>query len=97
LTNNKVSTERMPIRPGEKYHESLISKDEIRNIFELEKDYVLFDKQMQNYDLKSKPYKKTSLINGYSSDKVELLTKEEIKEILINENLIPYQFISSKH
>jgi len=68
LTNNKVSTERMPIRPGEKYHESLISKDEIRNTFESEKDYVLFDKQMQNSDLESKTYKKTSLTNGYSSD-----------------------------
>ncbi len=96
LTNNKVSTERMPIRPGEKYHESLISKDEIRNTFESEKDYVLFDKQMQNSDLESKTYKKTSLTNGYSSDKVELLTKEEIKEILIDENLIPFQFISPK-
>lgn len=96
LTNSKVSTERIPIRPGEKYHESLIIKDEVRNTFESDKDYVVFDKQMENSDLKSKHYKKTSLTDGYSSDKVELFTKEELKEILIKENLVPSQFISHK-
>ncbi|TLX66526.1 MAG: SDR family NAD(P)-dependent oxidoreductase, partial [Thaumarchaeota archaeon] len=34
LLKGKNEIEKIPVRPGEKYHESLISKDEIRNAFE---------------------------------------------------------------
>jgi UDP-N-acetylglucosamine 4,6-dehydratase/UDP-glucose 4-epimerase len=78
-----VKTEIISVRPGEKYHESLISNEEIRNTFEDEEDYfILQEKSPQS---KNQKFKKTSLKNGYSSDNVKLLNKEEIKNILIKD------------
>lgn len=87
LLNSKNETERIPIRPGEKMHESLIIKDEIKNTYENKDDYVIFDKQTQDHELLSE-FKQSTLDEQYSSDRVELLTKEELKQILIREKLI---------
>jgi len=89
LLKGKDNVDIISVRPGEKYHESLISKDEIRITYETENDYVIFDKETQNHDLKDFGIKETSLKNQYSSDMVELLTKDEIKNILVKEKLIP--------
>lgn len=89
LTNSNCKVEKISVRPGEKYHESLISEDEIRNVYESNEDYEIFEAQTQNYDVTEiKGLKKANLTERYSSDKVQLLTKEEIKEILIREKLI---------
>jgi len=82
---------RIPVRPGEKYHELLINQEELRNTYETEKDYIIFEKQSQNYDYVTKSMnniKKTSLETDYGSNSVSILTKEEIKKILIEEQLI---------
>ncbi len=89
LLKGKNEVEKIPVRPGEKYHESLISKDEIRNAFETNEDYILFEKQTQNHGYDLVDIKKANLIDQYSSDKVELLKKEELKQILIQERIIP--------
>ena len=90
LMDTKNEMERINVRPGEKFHESLISKNEIRNTFETEEDYLLFEEQTQNQKLKDrKGIKKTSLTDEYSSDKVELHSKKELKEILVANKLIP--------
>lgn len=92
LLKGKNQTEIISVRPGEKYHESLISKDEIRNTFESKYDYVILDEQLQNEDNIGKlGLSKTSLRDQYSSDRVELLTKDELKDILIKENIIGAQ------
>ena len=89
LLDAKNEVVRIPVRPGEKHHESLISKDEIRNAYETQEDYILFEEQTQNHKIENKnSVIKSNLKDRYSSDKVELLTKEEIKEILIKEKLI---------
>ena len=78
-----VKTEIISVRPGEKYHESLISDEEIRNTFEDDQDYVILqEKLLQPINQK---FKKTNLKNEYSSDNVKLLDKEEIKKILIKD------------
>ncbi len=82
LLDAKNGTEVIPVRIGEKYHESLISIDEIRNTHETDQDYILADKI--NYN----DIEKTQLKNVYSSDKVKILSKEEIKKILIEEKII---------
>lgn len=90
LMNSNIEIEKIPVRPGEKYHESLISENEIRNTFENETDYVIFEQQTQNHKIIGKNgLKPTELTDRYSSDKVELLSKEELKKILIQEKLIP--------
>jgi len=78
-----VKTEIISVRPGEKFHESLISNEEIRNTFEDDEDYVILQEELQQTT--NQKLKKTSLKNGYSSDNVELLDKEQIKNILIKE------------
>jgi len=90
LFDSEIEEYQIPVRPGEKFHESLISKDEIRTSYESEEDYLIFETQTQNYDLsKIKGIKKIKLTDEYSSDKVELYSKNELKEILLKENLIP--------
>jgi len=90
LLDAKVVAEQIPVRPGEKFHESLISKDEIRSVYESMQDYIIFENQTQNYDFnKIKGMKKAELTDEYSSDKVKLFSKNELKEILMKENLIP--------
>lgn len=89
LLDLKVKTESIPIRSGEKFHETLINIDEIRNAFETKEDYILFDKNMQNYDYSEvTEVQKCKLIDRYSSDKVELLKKDELKNILRKEKLL---------
>ncbi len=89
LLDAKNEVVRIPVRPGEKHHESLISKDEIRNAYETQEDYILFEEQTQHHKIENKnSVIKSDLKDKYSSDRVELLTKEEIKEILIKEKLI---------
>ena len=79
-----VKTEIISVRPGEKFHESLISNEEIRNTFEDEEDYVILEDRLQDNNKR----KKSILTGQYSSDNVELLTKEELKKILIEEKLL---------
>jgi len=85
----KNEIENIPIRPGEKNHEILINKDELRNAYETEQDYILFEKELHNHDLDpSLNAKKVRLTDQFSSELVDLLTKEELKEILLKEKLI---------
>jgi len=80
-----VKTELIHVRQGEKYHESLISNEEIRNTFEDKEDYVILEERLQE-NIKMK---KSALTNQYSSDRTKLLTKEELKKILVEEKLVP--------
>ena len=91
LFNAKNETEIISLRPGEKSHELLINKDEIRNTYETQKDYIIFDKQSHIQFLGSSDIIKreeTSLQDQYSSDRVELLKPEELKKILLEEKFV---------
>ena len=89
LFDAKNEVEIISARSGEKYHESLISKDEIRNTFENDVDFVLLDKLTQS----TNPASASTLTpvnykDEYSSEHATLLSKQEIKDILIQEQLI---------
>ena len=88
LLNKNTETEIIQVRPGEKYHESLISENEIRNSFETDMDYILYEHEYRQDSLNNIEYEPSKLTDRYSSDKVELLSIDELKNILINENLI---------
>lgn len=89
LLNSNCDTEKIPVRPGEKYHESLISTNEIRNSYETKDDYLLFESETQNHNLDLlENVKKSNLSQEYSSDKVDLLTIDELKSILTQSGLI---------
>ena len=84
LFESKNSTEIIFIRAGEKLHESLLTIDELRSTYESKHDYILIEKEdfLTNADHN---YEKTSLTEQYSSNKVKLLTKDELKDILLKE------------
>ena len=88
LTNNKIKTNVSKPRQGEKYHESLISGDELRTVFESEKDYILFEDKSIKYTNSKLKIKQSRLKEQYSSDKVKFLTKNEIMNLLTKEKLI---------
>ncbi len=50
--NYESTTKQIPVRPGEKYHESLISEDELRNTFENDENYIIIDAATQDNVLK---------------------------------------------
>tara|TARA_B100000029_G_scaffold250436_1_gene247437 strand:+ start:32 stop:316 length:285 start_codon:yes stop_codon:yes gene_type:complete len=83
ILEKRTGVKKIPIRPGEKIHESLINSEEIRNTYEIDGMYVILDKQLQkNTFSKWEQLKETNLDKEYSSDKVEILSKEELEEIL---------------
>jgi len=89
LINKKTKTVRIPVRVGEKYHEVLISKNEIRNTYESKEDYIVYNFGGEGLDEKRKiPYKKASLTEEYSSDASKLFTKEELKSIIRKEGIL---------
>jgi FlaA1/EpsC-like NDP-sugar epimerase len=94
LMDCKNEEESIPVRIGEKFHETLINEHEIRNTYEnQDNDYVIFENQLTKDHSETIPgAKKTTLTMEYSSDKVQATPKEELKEILIKQNLVPKNF-----
>ena len=91
LMNCKNEEERIPVRIGEKFHETLINEHEIRNTYEnQDNDYVIYENQLtKDHSEKIPNSKKATLTTEYSSDKVKLVSKKELKEIFTKQNLIP--------
>jgi len=87
LLKVKNNTEIIGVRPGEKFHEVLINKNELRNTYKKNEDYVIFDKENQ-LNIETDDLSETSLSDEYSSDKAALFSKNELKEILIKEKLV---------
>ncbi len=89
LLGKKAKTIRIPVRVGEKYHESLISKNELRNTYESDRDYIVYNFGGEGLDEdRVITYKKAKLTDEYSSDIGEMLTKDELKTIIRKEKLL---------
>ena len=93
--------EKIPVRPGEKFHETLINTDEMRNTLESESKYMIFQKEIvgiTGQDIKisdqeiNRRYpgfrKMTPLTKSYSSDSVEKIPINELKNILSKSDLL---------
>ncbi len=89
ILKTSVKIEKIPVRQGEKYHEALINSEELRNTFEIDSLYIILNKQMHRATFsKWNDLKITTLNHEYSSDKVEILTKEKLIDIIIKEGLL---------
>jgi len=87
----KTGTEVVGIRPGEKLHEVLINKDEMRSSWDLGKKYMIANPLRDDSDIKKSYKNKIKKINNietYSSDNVEKLSKEELKKTIIQSGLL---------
>ena len=90
LMDSDVEVEKIPVRPGEKYHEILINEHEIRDTYEnQDNDYVIYENQLaKDKTIIPKDLEKTTLTDQYSSDKVKTVSKDELKQILIEQKLV---------
>ena len=85
-----VEEEIISLRPGEKMHETLINKDEMRYTWKLNEKYVLFSSTYDD-DLIKKLYsgiKKSDSVEPYSSNNCEKISKLELKQLIINSGFI---------
>jgi len=88
--DTQVQIEKINVRTGEKFHESLISFDEIRNVYETLDDYIIFENlESTKYSNNNIDFKPANLTDKYSSDKVPLITKSELCDMFIKENIFP--------
>jgi UDP-N-acetylglucosamine 4,6-dehydratase/UDP-glucose 4-epimerase len=87
---------KIPIRPGERLHEILISDEELKNTWELENKFVIFPTITHHISNPSRSdddigtlypnIKKISHTTHISSEIVDRLTKNELKEMVLNLN-----------
>lgn len=77
------------IRPGEKLHETLINFDEMRDSWELDEMYVILNPLLRlNRERQYSRLKKIKNMETYSSDKVEKISKNDLKKIIQQAGLI---------
>ena len=81
------------IRPGEKLHESLINSDELSYTYEIGGYYVIINPHVKKYhaDNLQKIYPQVTKINNvnvYSSDSVPKISKDDMKQKILDLNLL---------
>ena len=82
--------EKIPVRQGEKFHETLINIDETRTTLESESKYIILQNKLSDQEINEcyPGYKKMILSKPYSSDNVERIPKNELKDILSKSDLL---------
>ena len=73
--------EKIPVRQGEKYHETLINVDEMRTTIESESKYVILQKEISDDEMTElyPGFNRTAMAKTYSSDSVKKISKNELK------------------
>ena len=89
-TPEEIKMEIIGNKPGEKLYEELMTEDEAGRALESEDMFILFPEMKELSPIDKSSYLSTSQaqIKAYTSNTVKHLTKEEIKDILYQENLI---------
>ena len=87
----KTDEQIVGIRPGEKLHEILINNDEMNYCWEYQEMYMIVDPSLRKFisltnELPEK--KKIENMEVYSSDAVEKISKEELKKIFTDSELL---------
>ena len=85
--------EEIGIRPGEKLHEVLINTDEMKYVWEVDNMYMIINPLYHKFfddDIKTRHpnAKKMESMEVYSSESVEKISTAELKQIILNSNLL---------
>jgi len=82
--------EKIPVRQGEKFHETLINTDEMRTTLESESKYMILQKEIsdQEIDEEYPGFRRITLTKPYSSDVVEKIPINDLKDILSKSSLL---------
>ena len=86
----KAEVEMIPIRPGEKLHETLINSDEMKYTWEFNNKYIIFSPYREVDEIESNysGIKKAKISDIYSSDKVEKMSKDELKKTILQSGIL---------
>ena len=79
---------KIPVRQGEKFHETLINHDEMRNTWENKSKYIILNPLSSNFEKVKSNYTKINSQKPYSSEIVKKLSIKELKDIIESSNLL---------
>ena len=87
---DNTGEEKIPVRQGEKFHETLINTDEMRTTLESESKYMILHKEIsdQEIDEEYPGFRRITLTKPYSSDVVEKIPINDLKDILSKSELL---------
>ena len=87
---DNTGEEKIPVRQGEKFHETLINTDEMRTTLESESKYMNLQKEIsdQEIDEEYPGFRRITLTKPYSSDVVEKIPINDLKDILSKSELL---------
>ena len=87
---DNTGEEKIPVRQGEKFHETLINTDEMRTTLESESKYMILQKEIsdQEIDEEYPGFRRITLTKPYSSDMVEKIPINDLKDILSKSELL---------
>jgi UDP-N-acetylglucosamine 4,6-dehydratase/UDP-glucose 4-epimerase len=82
--------EKIPVRQGDKFHETLINPDEMRTTLESTSKYVILPREISDQEINEQypGYRRITLTKPYSSDTVEKIPISELKDVLSKSGLI---------
>jgi len=82
--------EKIPVRQGDKFHETLINTDEMRTTLESTSKYVILPREVSDQEINEQypGYRRITLTKPYSSDTVEKIPINELKDVLSKSGLI---------
>jgi len=83
-----VGYQKIPVRQGEKFHETLINYDEMRNTWENKSKYIILNPLSANFEKVKSYYTKINSQKPYSSEITKKLTIKELKDIIRRSNLL---------
>jgi len=87
---SNTGDERIPVRQGDKFHETLINPDEMRTTLESESKYIILPKEISDEEIKKQysGYRRITLTKPYSSNTVEKIPVNELKDMLSKSGLL---------
>ena len=89
ILKKEPKIKKIPIRPGEKFHETLISEEEANIVFTTKDDYIIQNQGVSNIIPKQEvSFSKANLKSSYNSNTAKLLSTKELKNLIVKEGLL---------
>ena len=87
---SNTGDERIPVRQGDKFHETLINPDEMRTTLESDSKYMILPREISDQEMNKwyPGYRRVTLTKPYSSNIVEKISVPELKDILSKSGLL---------
>ena len=87
---SNTGEQKIPVRQGEKFHETLINIDEMRTTLESESKYIILQREISDQEInKQYPgFRRITLTEPYSSNVVEKIPINELKDLLSKSDLL---------